>query len=65
MKKSFLDQICMDDYLGCFGEFNVEDMVCKRHCALNLRCAIEREQNDRMEILEDLIASEQTPFRLQ
>ena len=65
MKKEPLDPIFMEDYLGCFGEFKVEDEVCKKHCALSLRCAIERDQNERMEILEDLMASEQMPPRLQ
>jgi len=65
MKTRLLEQICTDDYLGCYGNFDVQDMVCKRYCALSLRCAIEREQNDRMEILEDLLASEQSSFRLQ
>ena len=65
MKKRLLEQICTDDYLGCYGNFDVQDTVCKRYCALSLRCAIEREQNDRLEILEDLMASEQSSFRFQ
>jgi hypothetical protein len=65
MKKEILDQVCTDEYLGCFGDFNVEDVVCKKYCALSLRCAIEKDQNERMEILEDLMASEQIPSRLQ
>lgn len=44
------------DHLGCFGNFNVEDTICKKFCILSLRCAIERENNARMEILEDMLS---------
>ncbi len=43
------------DHLGCFGDFNIEDRICKHHCVLSLRCAIERDQNDQIEIIEDMI----------
>jgi hypothetical protein len=55
---SNLAQLAIDDHLGCFGEFNINDTVCKKFCALNLRCIIERDQNSRMEILEDLLSGE-------
>jgi hypothetical protein len=51
-KKSMITK----DHLGCFGNFNVEDAICKKFCALSLRCAIERENNARMEILEDMLS---------
>ena len=53
-----LAKLALDDHLGCFGEFNNSDIVCKKFCALNLRCIIERDQNSRMEILEDLLSEE-------
>lgn len=53
-----LEGIADNRHLGCFGNFNIADPVCKRFCALNLRCAIESDQNERMEILEDLISPE-------
>lgn len=48
----------LDDYLGCFGNFSRANQVCKKFCAVNLRCAIERDQNFRIELIEDLVASE-------
>ena len=60
MKKeiSKTKKIAIDDHLGCFGEFNIDDPVCKKFCALNLKCAIENDQNTRMEILEELTVQE-------
>lgn len=58
MKKGRNDKIYLDDHVGCFGDFNIEDPVCKSLCALRMSCCIEREQNVRSEILEDLIASD-------
>jgi hypothetical protein len=58
MLKNLNNNVSLDDYVGCFGNFNRKNIICKKYCALNLRCAIENEQNVRMELLEDLVASE-------
>jgi len=44
--------------LSCFGEFDLEDRICKRYCALRIRCAVEKDQNTRMDLLEDVISPE-------
>ena len=49
--------ISLDKHLGCFGGFRMSDPICKKYCALNLRCAIESGQKEQMEILEDLVSS--------
>jgi hypothetical protein len=51
-----MNQISLNDHLGCLGDFNIQDPLCQKFCALNLRCAIEREKNTRIELLEDLIS---------
>ena len=56
MKKELMDQISIDGHLGCLGSFNIEDPICKKLCALNLRCAIKRDKNARLELLEDLMS---------
>jgi hypothetical protein len=56
MKKELMNQISLDDHLGCLGNFNIQDPLCQKLCALSLRCAIEREKNTRLELLEDLIS---------
>jgi hypothetical protein len=55
MKKDLLNKISIDEHLGCLGNFNIEDPLCKKLCALNLRCAINRDKNVRLELLEDLM----------
>ena len=57
-------QLC-DDQVGCIGEFDAEDDVCTKHCALKLRCAIEYHQNERMEVIEDIVASSSTFVKIQ
>jgi hypothetical protein len=39
--------------LGCFGSFQSEDPICRNHCAIRIRCAIERDQAIYLEILEE------------
>ena len=46
----------LDQYVGCFGGFRKNDPICRKRCAINLRCAIEQERNERFEILEDLVS---------
>ena len=65
MKKKADKNIVFEDYLGCFGDFSIEDKVCKKLCALNMRCAIEREYNDQLEILEELASYENMFIKVQ
>lgn len=60
-----MNKISFDDHLGCFGNFNIGDPICKKLCALRLRCAIDRNKNNRMELLEDLISSSEMFIKIQ
>jgi len=57
-KKKAVTVELLNDELGCLGDFNAEDRMCFKFCALSLRCAIESNHHIRAEILEDLIYSE-------
>ena len=50
-------ELSLDQYLGCFGRYRSDDLICMRKCALNLRCSIEREQNERYEIIVELVSA--------
>ena len=65
MKNELFKNISFDDHLGCFGNFDREAPICKKHCVLRLSCAIEQDQNSRMEILEDLISADKIYFKIQ
>jgi len=55
----------LNDRLDCMGEFNREDHICRNHCALRLRCAIEHSQKARLELIEDIMASNSTFIKIQ
>ena len=57
--------LSFDEHLGCFGGFNIKDPICKKFCALNLRCAIEHENNARMEILDELVSTGSLNTKIQ
>ncbi|MGA8180095.1 MAG: hypothetical protein WB792_08545 [Desulfobacterales bacterium] len=65
MKKELMNQISLDYHLGCLGNFNIQDPLCQKLCALNLRCAIEREKHTRLELLEDLISYDDMLIKVQ
>jgi len=54
-----------ENHLGCFGNFSPIDWVCRDHCAINIRCAIETDQNARSAILESLIDEENLIIKIQ
>lgn len=56
MKTELKKKISLDNHLGCFGNFNIENLICNKFCILRLRCAIDRDKNIQMELLEDLIS---------
>ena len=55
----------LNDRLDCMGEFNREDNICRNHCALRLRCAIEHSQKARLELIEDIMATNSTYITFQ
>jgi len=57
MKKELMNKISLDEHLDCFGNFNIENPICKTFCALSLRCVIDRDKTIKMDLLEDLISS--------
>ena len=40
--------------IGCFGHFQSEDRICRSHCAVRIRCAIERDQKIYLEVCEEM-----------
>ena len=50
-------ELSFDQYLGCFGRYRRNDPICRQRCALSLRCAIENDQNERFEMLEELVSA--------
>lgn len=55
----------MDNYLDCYGDFNLSDTVCRKYCALRLRCAIEQQEQLRIEQIEDMMSVDEIQLKLQ
>jgi hypothetical protein len=53
------------DHLDCFGSFQKENPLCRKYCAVNIRCAIEQDQNNRIEMFEDIMAIEEQFSKIQ
>ncbi|OQY57855.1 MAG: hypothetical protein B6245_14890 [Desulfobacteraceae bacterium 4572_88] len=62
MKKDTAKTIGLNDHLGCFGDFNLDDPVCRKFCALKLSCVIERDEREQLEFLEDIVSLEGVRF---
>ncbi len=64
MKKDGIADDRLSRRLQCFGEFNVQDPVCRLVCALRLRCAVEYGQQERMELLDGLFSGDEVRDRI-
>jgi hypothetical protein len=51
--------------LGCFGNFRSQDRVCRNHCAIRIRCAVERDQKIVLEVLSEMNGGDDLPVKLQ
>jgi hypothetical protein len=51
--------------LGCFGSFRSEDRICRCHCAVRIRCAIERDQKVYLEVCEEMAAGDDQLLKFQ
>lgn len=54
MKKITAQCAAATSHTGCFGNFRFEDAVCRKHCAIRLRCAIERDDKMLLEVVEEM-----------
>jgi hypothetical protein len=54
MKKITAQCAAATIHTGCFGNFRFEDAVCRKHCAIRLRCAIERDDKMLLEVVEEM-----------
>lgn len=57
-------KLSLNRYLGCFGRYRRTDPICKKWCALAIRCIIEQDQNERFEIIEDLVSANNFSARM-
>jgi hypothetical protein len=55
----------MLDRLDCFGGFQSDNPLCRKYCALSIRCAIEQDQNNRIELFEDIMSVEEQFSKIQ
>lgn len=60
MKQPLLAGQALLRCIECYGEFNAADPICKKFCGVRLRCAIESRRQERLEILDDFIDTEDT-----
>lgn len=54
-----------DNFVECFGHFNINHTICRKHCALRMRCAIEQGEQARLEQIEDWMAVQEMPSKIQ
>lgn len=54
-----------EDAVDCFGRFDIRAGICRKYCAMRLRCAIEQSEQMRIEQLEDLMNSSEITGNVQ
>jgi hypothetical protein len=64
MKKSLRNNVYLDLYMDCFESFNASDPICRKYCSLNLRCAIESNRKDDIDLLEEMVYANMSALKL-
>ncbi|MFH1091468.1 MAG: hypothetical protein V1742_07850 [Pseudomonadota bacterium] len=55
--KKILTSEELEGRLNCFGEFDENDKICLKACALNINCAIAKNKYFNYPIMDDSISS--------
>ncbi len=53
------------DEVECFGRFDIRQRLCRKYCALRLRCALDQLDQSRLDQLEDLMTEYEITSKLQ
>jgi hypothetical protein len=65
MRKRGLHRTSATIPLGCFGSFQSDDPICRRYCAIRIRCAIERDLAICLEVFEEPATEDDQPLTVQ
>ncbi|MDL1965436.1 MAG: hypothetical protein LWW90_02025 [Candidatus Desulfofervidus auxilii] len=57
IKVKIIKSGALEGRLHCFGDFNPEDMICLKYCALNIHCAIVKQDYFAFRVMDESIAS--------
>jgi hypothetical protein len=63
--KGYLKSRILDNYVDCYGDFDLSDVICRKFCALRLRCAIEQKEQFRIEQIEEMLAVNEIALKVQ
>lgn len=63
--KEYLKSRILDNYVECYGDFDLSDVICRKYCALRLRCAIEQKEQFRIEQIEEMLAVHEIALKVQ
>ncbi len=65
MMEAFFKDKPVENYVECFGGLNMEDIICRKYCALRLKCAIERNTQQKILQIEDMIGAQEVALKIQ
>lgn len=64
MEQLFKDNEYMDQ-VDCYGRFDVSATLCRKFCAVRLRCAVEQSEQLKIEQLEDMMSAYEVSQKIQ
>lgn len=53
------------DMVECYGRFDFNATLCRKFCAVRLRCAVEQSEQMKIEQLEDMISAYEVSSKIQ
>lgn len=53
------------DTVDCYGRFDARAILCRKFCAVRLRCAVEQSEQMKIEQLEDMMNAYEISSKIQ
>ncbi len=63
--EQFFKDIEYTDTVDCYGSFDFSATLCRKFCAVRLRCAVEQSEQLKIEQLEDMISAYEVSQKIQ
>lgn len=53
-----------DNHIDCFGEFNCEDLICRKKCSVAIKCNIEKNRTQQILFSDEIFGFEDTGINM-
>lgn len=65
MNKKKLIKRIIETHVDCFGEFESADSICRKKCALSIKCSLEKARSQQLMFADEIFDLDDTELQIQ